>query len=196
METEDLLKKRKATIDEAVAIFDGLEPVTLEFMLGQWKGFEIITGHPIEGLLEPSGWYGKLFENPEDVHPLLIYTLNKKRLFAINPRFVPLGLKIPKSSMLRVFMALLKPVLKTRKSKARIRMIKYRSKVTGTMVYDEKGIFDHFAKINENTMLGAMDLKGSDYPYFFVLERDIQSIKPEHPFERSKRSCCRDNQKL
>jgi len=148
-------------------------------MLGQWKGFEIITGHPIDGLLEPSGWYGKLFENPENAHPLLIHTLNKKRLFAINPRYIPLGIKIPKNNMLKFFIAILKPILKTKKSKARIRMIEYRGKVTGSMVYDEKGIFDHFAKINENTMLGAMDLKGAANPYFFVLERDTQNWKLE-----------------
>ena len=133
----------------------------------------------MDGLLEPSGWYGKLFEDPENVHPLLIYTLNKKRLFAINPRFIPLGLNFPKNHMLRMFMAFLKPLLKTKRSKARIRMIEYRGKVTGTMVYDEKGIFDHFAKIDENTMLGAMDLKGMSDPYFFVLERDPQNWKLE-----------------
>ena len=177
MEIEILLKERKATANDAISIFDKLEPVTVEFMLGQWKGFEIITGHPIDGLLEPSGWYGKLFENPENAHPLLIYTLNKKRLFAINPRYIPLGIKIPKNNMLKVFMTILKPILKTKKSKARIRMIEYRGKVTGTMVYDQKSIFDHFAKINENTMLGAMDLKGVANPYFFVLERDTQSCK-------------------
>ena len=175
MEIEILLKERKATVNDTISIFDRLEPVTVEFMLGQWKGFEIITGHPIDGLLEPSGWYGKLFENPENAHPLLIYTLNKKRVFAINPRYIPLGIKIPKNNMLKVFIAILKPILKTKKSKARIRMIEYRGKVTGTMVYDQKSIFDHFAKINENTMLGAMDLKGAANPYFFVLERDTQN---------------------
>jgi len=179
MELEKLLKERKATANDAISIFSGLEPVTIGFMLGQWKGFEIITGHPIDGLLEPSGWYGKLFENPENAHPLLIHTLNKKRLFAINPRYIPLGIKIPKNNMLKFFIAILKPILKTKKSKARIRMIEYRGKVTGSMVYDEKGIFDHFAKINENTMLGAMDLKGAANPYFFVLERDTQNWKLE-----------------
>ena len=179
MDLETLLKEREAAVKDAIAIFDSLEPVRPEFMLGQWKGFEIKTGHPMDGLLEPSGWYGKLFEDPENVHPLLIYTLNKKRLFAINPRFIPLGLNFPKNHMLRMFMAFLKPLLKTKRSKARIRMIEYRGKVTGTMVYDEKGIFDHFAKIDENTMLGAMDLKGVSDPYFFVLERDLQNWKLE-----------------
>lgn len=175
MTTTQLITARKATAEEAIAIFDSLEPVSLEFMLGRWKGFEILTGHPIDGLLEPSGWYGKLFEDPENVHPLLIYTFQKKRLYAINPLFIPLGINFPKTKVLRYFMALLKPILKTKRSKARIRMVEYRGKVTGTMVYDAKAIFDHFAKIDERTMLGVMDLKGAANPYFFVLERDPQN---------------------
>lgn len=172
MTTEQLIKERKATTEEALALYDTLEPVDLDFMLGRWKGFEIITGHKIEGLLQHSGWYGKLFEDAENVHPLLIYTLNKKGLYAINPLLVPLGLGLPKHPILKSLMALLKPFIKTKKSKARMRMIAYRGKVSGTMVYDEKKINDHFAKIDENTMLGLMDWKNSGQPYFFVLERD------------------------
>ncbi|MEM9328457.1 MAG: DUF4334 domain-containing protein [Bacteroidota bacterium] len=172
MTISELLTKRKASTADGLAIFDQLGPVTLDFMLGRWRGFEIATGHPIEGLLDCSGWYGKLFEDEEHVHPLLIYSLNKKQLYAINPLLIPLGINFPKIGLLRIALALLKPILKTRKAKARIRMIECRGKVTGTMVYDEKGIFDHFAKIDEHTMFGMMDLKGSEKPYFFVLEHD------------------------
>lgn len=59
-----------------------------------------------------------------------------------------------------------------------MRMIKYRGNFTGTMVYDQKGIMDHFAKIDENTMLGVMEMKGAKNPYFYVLERD--SKKQDH----------------
>ncbi len=179
MTTKDLLEKREATTEEGLAIFDQLEPATLDFMLGRWKGYELKTGHYMEGLLECSGWYGKLFENEESVHPLLISSLNKKRLYAINPLLIPLGINFPKIKALRVVLALLKPILKTKKGKARMRMIDYRGKVTGTMAYDQKAIFDHFAKIDENTMLGVMDLKGSEKPYFFVLERDADHYKLE-----------------
>ncbi|HAA11688.1 MAG TPA: hypothetical protein DCE41_08315 [Cytophagales bacterium] len=178
MEIETLLKERKATPEEALAIFDQLEPATLEYMQGQWKGFELITGHAIEGLLEPSGWYGKLFKNPEEVHPLLMYSANRKRLFPINPLLIPLHIKLPRNRLLKILMVPVGPLLKTKKPKARMRMIEYRGKVTGTMVYDQKAINDHFARIDENTMLGAMDLKGMPVPYFFVLERD--TVGPKH----------------
>jgi hypothetical protein len=88
-----------------------------------------------------------------------------------------LGIQFPKTKILGTLMAMLRPILQTKKSTARIRMIGYRNKVTGTMAYDEKAIFDHFVKINENTMLGAMDLKGSPSPYIFVLERDSDKYK-------------------
>ncbi|HKK74664.1 MAG TPA: DUF4334 domain-containing protein [Saprospiraceae bacterium] len=172
MEITQLLEQRKASVEEALTIFDRLEPVSLAFMRGQWSGFEILTGHPIDGLLEPSGWYGKLFADPENVHPLLIYSLDRKSLFAINPFFIPLGINFPKTQILRYFMAILKPILKTKKSKARMRMVEYRGKLTGTMIYDGKAICDHFAKIDEDRMLGVMDLKGAAAPYFFVLERE------------------------
>jgi hypothetical protein len=56
-------------------------------------------------------------------------------------------------------------------------MMEYRGKVTGTIAYDEKAIFDHFVKINDSTMLGVMDLKRSKSPYLFVLERDSTEYK-------------------
>ncbi|MGY8947749.1 MAG: DUF4334 domain-containing protein [Flavobacteriales bacterium] len=102
-------------------------------------------------------------------------TINKKGLYAINPFLIPLGRRLPKTKLLRLAMALLKPILKTNNSKACMRMIKYRCKIKGTMIYDQKGIKDHFAKIEENTMLWAMDIEGAKTPYFFVLERDSKN---------------------
>jgi hypothetical protein len=169
---EKMLRDRKASATEAINIFDESEPVTLDFMIGRWKGYEIATGHPMDGLLELTGWYGKFFKTTEEVHPLLFFTHRKTGLYSVNPKLIPLGIQFPKIKMLGFVMAVLRPVLQTKKSTARIRMVEYRGKVTGTMAYDEKAIFDHFVKLNENTMLGAMDLKRSPSPYIFVLERD------------------------
>lgn len=174
---DKMLRERAANVEEAVKIFDELEPVTLDFMIGRWQGYEIATGHTMDGLLEPTGWYGKYFKSSEEVHPLLFFANNKTGLYSVNPKLIPLGIRFPKTKMLGTIMAMLRPILQTRKSTARIRMIEYRNKVTGTMVYDEKAIFDHFVKINQNTMLGAMDLKGAPFPYIFVLERDFTNYK-------------------
>jgi hypothetical protein len=173
METISLLQNKSATIAEALAIFDALDPVDFSFMKGQWKGYEISTGHPIDGLLDASGWYGKLFLSPEAVHPLLIRSGKSTKLFAINPQWIPLHLPLPKTRALQPVMALLRPILQTRKPRARMRMVEYRGKLTGAMVYDHKAIIDVFAKIDDNTMLGVMDWKGDKNPYIFVLERDF-----------------------
>lgn len=173
MTTEQLLRTRQAHPQEALQLFDALPPATLDLMTGRWKGFEIKTGHSIDGLLDLSGWYGKLFQSPEEVHPLLFYNGRKTGLFAVNPLLIPLNWPIPKIRLLGAARVLFRPLVATRSSKARLRMIEYRGKVTGTMVYDHKAIMDHFVQIDENTLLGVMDMKGDGaYPYFFVLERD------------------------
>ncbi|MEL6733484.1 MAG: GXWXG domain-containing protein, partial [Bacteroidota bacterium] len=46
-------------LDEALVFFDSLPPVSLDFMWGEWEGAELPTGHPMDGLLGATGWYGK-----------------------------------------------------------------------------------------------------------------------------------------
>ncbi len=174
---DQMLQERKASPAEALKIFDGQEAVSLDFMAGRWKGYEIKTGHPIEGLLEASGWYGKLFKSPEEVHPLLFYANNKTQLFSVNPMLIPLGMPLPRSKISGILLSLLRPILQTSRGRARMRMLKYRGKLTGAMIYDHKAIIDVFVKADENTMLGAMDFKGDVNPYFFVLERDLTNYK-------------------
>jgi hypothetical protein len=60
------------SVEAALAFFDRLEPVDLDFMLGRWQGSEFPTNHPMDGLLELANWYGKEFVSPDCVHPLLM----------------------------------------------------------------------------------------------------------------------------
>lgn len=172
---EKVVSVRKVTKEEALKAFDSLPPTSLEFMHGRWKGYEIETGHPMEGLLTHSGWYGKIFENNEEVHPLVFYGKDKEELYSLNPEYLPLDFSLPKSDLLGTIMSKARIILETKKSKARLRNIEYRSKVYATMAYDQIPIFDMFAKIDDNTVFGVMDLKGNPDPYFFVLERDDNS---------------------
>jgi len=174
---EQILSRREASPEEALLCFDGLPPTDPDFMLGRWQGFEIRTGHLLDGLLEPTGWYGKLFESPDRVHPLLFYGAGRKSLYAVDPKLVPLTMPLPRSPILGPMMAMARPVLQTRSSKARMRMIEFRGRSTGTMAYDNKPIFDHFARIDDRRMLGIMDLKGVPGPYAFWLERDDTPIE-------------------
>ena len=43
---------------------------------------------------------------------------------------------------------------------------------TATMIYDQLPVNDVFRKLDDRTVIGAMDLRGSKKPYFFVLTRD------------------------
>ncbi len=50
-------------------------------------------------------------------------------------------------------------------------MTRHRGKVSATMVYDNLPIHDVFRKMDADTVLGIMDLKGLKKPFFFVLRR-------------------------
>ncbi len=163
-----------STQEEAIAFFDQLEAVELYEMWGLWKGEEIKTGHPIEGILHAAGWYGKQFLNEEHVHPLMMKTENGV-LFPINPAFIPLKIpfdNIPKN-LITPAMKLFRPVLKTKNSAARLRQIVYRGKTSAAMVYDKKEIIDIFRKVDANTLMCVMDSKQlqDGKPYFFVLRK-------------------------
>jgi hypothetical protein len=38
--------------EDALALFDSLEPVDIDFLIGRWQGEGYPTGHPQDGLLE------------------------------------------------------------------------------------------------------------------------------------------------
>ncbi len=163
------------SLEDATRVFDSLEPVALEFILGRWRGREIATGHRMEGILEASGWYGKLFLSEEEVHPLLYYTRDRKGLFACDPKHIRMDVDVAKIKPLGSLAGIGMKLLRTTRSKARLRMVEHRGRVTATMIYDEKPIFDFFRRIDDHRVLGWMDLKGDVRPYFFMLERDDES---------------------
>lgn len=174
LEQHEILQQRRGTPAACLELYDSLEAVDQAFMIGRWQGFEITTGHPQDGILEATRWYGKDFEDPETVHPLL-HRDGRGRLFRVKPRptLVALSLKLPilKSRPLRPLSCFLTRLLKTNHSQARLRMVEHRGKVSATMIYDHLPINDHFRRIDGDTVLGLMDFKGLD-PYYFVLQRD------------------------
>lgn len=171
------------TTAAALAVFDAAEAVEPEFMIGTWHGAELPTQHPMDGLLEASGWWGKQFTDAETVHPLLFPTSDGNALWALNPAlaFGGLGIssKVPllKNRSVAGPIAALRPVLQTRSPKARLRTTRYRGVNTATMIYDQLPINDVFRRLTDDAVIGAMDLRGSRRPYFFVLHRD-DSLRP------------------
>lgn len=77
----------------------------------------------------------------------------------------------PASRIAVSFFQLIMPVLRTSKSRARLRMTEYRGKVSATMIYDQLPINDVFRKLHEDTVLGVMDNKIVNDPFFFTLTR-------------------------
>jgi len=174
----DVISNAPTTTDDAIALFDASPAVETEFMIGTWHGAEIPTGHPLDGLLEASGLWGKRFVDAETVHPLLFPTGDGRALWAVNPilAFSGLGLatRIPGLKQRRHVGAinLASPLLRTRQPKARLRTTRYRGVDSATMIYDQLPVNDVFRKLDDRTVIGAMDLRGSKKPYFFVLTRD------------------------
>ncbi|MBM9461604.1 DUF4334 domain-containing protein [Nocardioides sp. zg-536] len=160
--------------DEALAFFDTLPAVRAETLRGQWRGRELATGHPMDGLLEASGWYGKRFDSADEVHPLL-FTAPGGRIVSADPRRIPFGMldSIPEQvvSRGRAVMGVALPLLVTKKPRARLRNVEYRGVVTAGMSYDHLPIIDLFRRVDDTTLLGCMDLRAAP-PYFFVLQRD------------------------
>ena len=64
----------RPTTADALALFDAAPAVDAAAMIGTWRGAELPTGHPLDGLLAASGWWGKQFVDAETVHPLLFPT--------------------------------------------------------------------------------------------------------------------------
>lgn len=163
------------TTDEALALHDDLGVVTLEEMKGRWKGAGFHTQHPMDGILEAYRWYGKEFIDDERVHPLIFEGANGST-FYVDPSKMPLGLatrfRVPRgAAAVKMFQAT-SLLLRTTEPKARMRMCEYRGKVTGTMIYDDIPVLDIFRKVDASTMLGVMDLRGVDRPFFFLLRRE------------------------
>jgi hypothetical protein len=167
--------QRGTTIEAALAFYDSLEAVGLAQMIGAWCGEDLPTDHPLDGLLEHLGWHGKRFDGPDDAHPLIFDTRGGHR-FCVNPAFVPLGLirhpRLLHAPFAARIFSVIHPLTSTRKPKARLRLSQYRGVVTATMCYDALPINDVFRKVDDDTLIGAMDLRGLDPPFLFVLRRE------------------------
>jgi GXWXG protein/Domain of unknown function (DUF4334) len=168
--------QRGTTPEAALAFYDTLAPVGVAEMIGSWRGEGLPTGHPFDGLLERFGWYGKRFDGPDHAHPL-VFSSGSERTMQLNPAFVPIAALIRHQGLLRApfvarLFSVLRPLFSTRKPKARLRLMVYRSVATATMCYDALPVDDAFRKVDDDTVVGAMDLRGLETPFLFVLRRE------------------------
>lgn len=169
-----MIPPSNASVADALAFFDACAPVALDEMTGRWRGSGLPTGHPMDGLLERYGWYGKHFHDADHVDPLL-FARGHGDPFAVSPRLMPLALAryraLAHSGIARTLFALALPLLRTRHSAARLRLMTYRGVPTATMIYDHLPIHDVFRRVDASTLVGLMDQRGAPAPFFFLLRR-------------------------
>lgn len=140
---------------ELDALWADLDTVTVAEMLGAWTGgsmgvWDGATGHPASSLLTALQWHGKRFDSPLDCHPLICRDADG-RLYS-NTKAAAGGY----SSLWE---------------------IAFRGETTATMVYDAMPVFDHFKKVDGDTVMGIMNGKLEAYfgvsdLYYFWLERE------------------------
>lgn len=112
-------------------IWSALDTVRPEEILGKWKGSEFDNGHPLCGALAAMGRYGKTFNSVLDAKPMIMQGPDGE-LFSD---------------------------VESGKGEASLWLIEFRGECTATMVYDGQPVFDHFKKVDENTLMCIMNGK-------------------------------------
>lgn len=138
------LRDAEAAPDEEAlyAFYDALPTMAAGDMLGEWRGGILSRGHPVERQLAVMRWAGKRFAGPDEVYPIISLDGEGKR------------------------------VVNDALGAATLREVAFRGVVTATMIYDSAPVFDHFRRVGNDLVVGAMDRKGDDGPMlFFYLER-------------------------
>lgn len=161
---------------EALRRFDGLAPVAPGELVGLWKGRTLPSGHPFDGLLEALGWYGKEVETPERVHPLL-FRQRSGGVVAVEPALMPTGVALrwpglARSLPTRLAFAAAGPLVRARRPGARLEMREFRGKRSTALVYNAQPITDHLRRVDGTRVVGLMERRGMEAPFFFLLTRD------------------------
>lgn len=128
-------------VDALFTLFDSLPVASEEMMWGEWRGDVFYCGHPGEQQLQTLKWTGKNFHSRNNVNPIVVSGENGEREV---------------SDLM---------------GQASLREVRYRQKVSATMIYDNSPTMDYFRKVDDNTVMGVMDHKGDDLPLFFYLQR-------------------------
>ncbi|MGY1706062.1 GXWXG domain-containing protein [Geodermatophilus sp. SYSU D00697] len=161
---------------DVLAFADRLPAVDPETLVGRWRGAELPTGSRLDGLLAVHGWWGKEVLDAETVHPLLFAGPDGLPR-PVDPALAPLALlrRAPgaaRSRAARVAFAAVRPLLRTGRPAARVRVVTHRGVATSALVYDRLPVIDAFRLVTPGLLLGLMDMRGLPEPYAFLLERD------------------------
>ena len=110
-----------------------LEPTTVDFMIGEWKGGEFDTGHEANGFMNRLNWFGKTFHSAADAKPLVCLDAE--------------GNKFSNTEAM--------------KGEASLWLEEFRGEMLASMVYDGAPVHDHFKKVDDHAVVGIMNGKGA-----------------------------------
>lgn len=134
-------------------IWAALPMVTIDEILGHWRGGELPSGHPMDGQLALVRWHGKWFDSRYRVAPMVCRD-DDGNLYSNKE----IG-----------------------KGEASLWPVEFRGEVTASMVYDGQPVIDHFKRVDETTLMGIMNGKTSlvrDRHFYFYLQRDRDGAAP------------------
>ncbi|ADV84088.1 GXWXG domain-containing protein [Terriglobus saanensis] len=127
---QQLKKEHKFSNDMKLwDLFDSLDSVGIEDSLGLYQGGGFDTGHWLFQLMGEMKWYGKNFVSQMGVVPLLCY--NQEGHIYSEGMF----------------------------GGASLWMTEFRGKPSVMLNYDKEPVFDHFRKVDNNTLLGIVNGK-------------------------------------
>ncbi|MFZ2511324.1 MAG: DUF4334 domain-containing protein [Gordonia sp. (in: high G+C Gram-positive bacteria)] len=132
---------------ELDAIWAHLPTVTVDEILGDWRGGELPSGHAMDGQLAKVSWHGKWFRSRYEVAPMVCRD-TEGHLYSNTE----LG-----------------------NGEASLWPVEFRGEVTASMVYDGQPVIDHFKRVDDQTLMGIMNGKTSlvrDRHFYFYLQRD------------------------
>lgn len=158
----------------ALERFRRLPPIEQHDLVGLWRGRGIPSDHPLDGVLENLGWFGKRF-TPQMRADALLFRSGERRLIAIDPRLIPLRLalrfhKFGRTRIARNLFSCLERRLRANGTIASVRMLAFDGLASAAMVYDEQPIVDHFRRIDDKRLMGVMVMTHDDRLFFFELE--------------------------
>jgi hypothetical protein len=139
---DELLKRKgKISAEELDGLFSGLEPVEINEMMGKWQGGFFPTGNKMEIWLKDFSVL-KWFGK---------YFLSPNNVKALVYSILGFKINLPLGT-------------------AVLRRMEFRGKLSTSMFYNYLPIIDNFRKVDSNTLMGIMEVKGRSTIYFYLIK--------------------------